>query len=74
MRRRNNIMPREMEKSAIAAGWEHARTTGSHVIYKKKGFRKLLPIPRHSKALKGRLALRLLRTIEESLEVNGKEE
>ena len=68
IRRKHNIMPREMEAVAVEAGYTLARITGSHKMYVKEGVRRPLPIPRHSKAMNGYVARRLLRSMRESLE------
>ncbi len=66
-KRRNNVRARDLENVANAAEWQHDRTTGSHKIYVKEGFRSV-PIPRHSGALPGSLVLGILKAIEESVQ------
>ena len=64
----NNIRPREMEQLAQEAGWREARTTGGHVQYSKAGQPRPIPIPRHSKAMRGFIAKKILRQIREALD------
>ncbi len=66
-RRRNNVRARDLEDIAELTGWQHDRTTGSHKMYVKEGFRSL-PIPQHSGALPGILVLSILKAIEESVQ------
>ncbi|OGP05134.1 MAG: hypothetical protein A2Z91_02260 [Deltaproteobacteria bacterium GWA2_38_16] len=62
------LRPRELIKIAQSYGWTHVRTTGSHWIMVKKGYRSV-PIPNHAKELPPGF----VKTILRQLGINPKE-
>ena len=74
LRRRGGIRPQELAAVAKIAGWEYARSKGSHVTYRKAGFPLVLTIPQHPADLRRGLALKLLNIVADSLEKESEED
>ena len=65
-RRAGNVKSREITAIAEASGWIYRKSRKGHDIYKKEGARRALSVPRHARALKKGMALKLIGVIEEA--------
>lgn len=59
-----SVSPRELCRALEANGWYHARTSGSHHIYKQDGNENCISVPVHNGDLKTGLLRKLMKLAE----------
>ena len=69
-RRLGNVKPREIEALAERAGWRFSNQSGSHRVFIHAGMFHNLSIPMHTKPIPNGLGRRLLKVIEESINLS----
>jgi predicted RNA binding protein YcfA (HicA-like mRNA interferase family) len=63
-----SLTPKKLAKLLEKAGFEYRRTTGSHYIYYKKGIRRPVSIPFHSRTLPTGTQRAIIREAELTIE------